>query len=1121
MRIATRLRISAAATLAAVVILVPVLYWAFSAYREAQSGSDLVEAIQSNFAERASFRDQYFLYREDRARMLWDESKVQSDQLLRSAKSQFQGEADQKAVERIRRAVAETVLVFRRIVDNSKSLKSATGNREVFEELDKRLYSQLLLKAADVRDAISAMQSSNATQVQQAYRHLTMISGTLALLLATIIVLNAVQIGGLIRRRLLTLHDGANRVVGGNLAYRIESGSRDEFSEIADAINSITEKLQGLTQDLEAKIRSRTAELEQSETRLRSVFNAMSEGFSIQEAVCDEAGKPIDLRFIAANPAFESQTGLKNATTLGHTLRELFPQAESYWIERYGKVALSGEASSFDAVFGPLNKHYQVSAFQIEPGRVGITFMDISERKQHEARQLLVSQRMEVLLKLPAAADGRSETEFLQYGLDQVEALTGSQIAFVHFVNDDQETIELLTWSQATLKDYCTATFDRHYPISQAGIWADALRQRKPVVINDYASAPGKHGLPEGHARLERLISVPVIDVGLVRMMLGVGNKPQPYSELDVETTRLLAESLWHIASQRRTEAALRKSQQSLNQAQFIAGIGNYALDLSTGLWESSHALNQLFGIDAAYERSVQGWEELIHPDERVMMDEYFKGEVLGRRKPFDREYRIQRHNDKELRWVHGLGVLEFDTQGQPLQMHGTIQDITERRQAEQQIRTLAFSDPLTGLPNRRLLMDRLEQALAGAHRRARHGALLFIDLDNFKTVNDTLGHDKGDALLKQVATRLIACVREGDTAARLGGDEFVVLLEDLSSDPQQAAKQTQVVTAKILNALDQPYELDGHGHHSSASIGVTLFGGAEREGIEESLKRAELAMYEAKATGRNTLRFFEPEMRTAANTRATLEADLRVAVTQGQFLLYYQPQGGGDARLMGVEALLRWQRPERGLVSPAEFIPIAETSGLILPLGRWVLETACKQLAAWATRPEMSHLTMAVNVSARQFRQTDFVEEVVTILEATGAKPENLKLELTESVLVDNVGDIIVKMNALKARGVGFSVDDFGTGYSSLSYLKRLPLDQLKIDQSFVRDILVDPNDAAIAKMVVALADTLGLSVIAEGVETEAQRGFLADLGCHTYQGYLFSRPLPIQEFEAFAARV
>ena len=444
--------------------------------------------------------------------------------------------------------------------------------------------------------------------------------------------------------------------------------------------------------------------------------------------------------------------------------------------------------------------------------------------------------------------------------------------------------------------------------------------------------------------------------------------------------------------------------------------------------------------------------------------------------------------------------------------------DITERKNTEEEIRNLAFSDPLTGLPNRRLLMDRLEQAMASATRHGHQGALLFVDLDDFKTLNDTLGHDKGDLLLKHITQRLITCVREGDTVARLGGDEFVVLLEDLSEDAQDAATQAQTVGGKIHDALGQPYQLNGHGHHSTASIGVTLFGGAQRENIEEPLKRAELAMYQAKRAGRNTLRFFEPEMRTAVNTRATLEADLRQAVTRGQFLLYYQPQCSGDRNLLGVEALVRWQHPERGLVSPVEFIPVAETSGLILPLGRWVLKAACQQLATWAARPGMADLTMSVNVSAREFRQPDFVEEVVTILEATGADPMRLKLELTESVLVDNVEDIIFKMNALKDKGVCFSLDDFGTGYSSLSYLKRLPLDQLKIDQGFVRDILTDPNDAAIAKMVVVLATTLGLAVIAEGVETEQQRWFLASMGCDNYQGYLFSKPLTIEEFEVFA---
>ena len=459
-----------------------------------------------------------------------------------------------------------------------------------------------------------------------------------------------------------------------------------------------------------------------------------------------------------------------------------------------------------------------------------------------------------------------------------------------------------------------------------------------------------------------------------------------------------------------------------------------------------------------------------------------------------------------------------FNGDGSVMGVLAFVTDLTERKKSQEQIQALAFSDPLTDLPNRRLLMDRLGQAMASSARRGLQDALLFVDLDDFKTLNDTLGHDKGDLLLKQISQRLSSCVREGDTVARLGGDEFVVLLKGLSENAPEAAVQAKVVAQKILSALAQSYELDGLGHYSTASIGITLFGGSQRETVEEPLKRAELAMYQAKAAGRNTLCFFAPEMYSAVLSRASLEADLRQAVAQAQFLLHYQAQVGCNACLTGVEALVRWQHPERGLVSPAEFISVAEASGMILPLGRWVLETTCKQLAAWATRSEMQHLTMAVNVSARQFRQTDFVEEVVSILEATGARPEKLKLELTESVVVDNVGDIITKMNALKARGISFSIDDFGTGYSSLSYLKRLPLDQLKIDQGFVRDILIDPNDAAIAKMVVALADTLGLSVIAEGVETEAQRDFLASMGCRNYQGYLLSRPLPIEEFEAFA---
>ena len=415
--------------------------------------------------------------------------------------------------------------------------------------------------------------------------------------------------------------------------------------------------------------------------------------------------------------------------------------------------------------------------------------------------------------------------------------------------------------------------------------------------------------------------------------------------------------------------------------------------------------------------------------------------------------------------------------------------------------------------------MDRLEQALAGGTRHQRKGALLFVDLDDFKTLNDTLGHDKGDLLLQQVATRLTTCIRDGDTVARLGGDEFVVMLEDLSENMLEAATQAETVGEKILTTLNQVYQLASHEHHSTPSIGVTLFG-ERQENIDEPLKRADLAMYQAKAAGRNTLRFFDPRMQAVVTARAALELGLREALVKNQFCLHYQAQVTSEHWLTGAEVLVRWQHPQRGMVSPAEFIPLAEETGLITAIGHWVLGSACTQLAIWARQPEMAHLTIAVNVSPRQFNQRDFVNQVLTILEYTGANPEKLKLELTEGLLVSNVEDVIIKMRTLKEKGIGFSLDDFGTGYSSLSYLKRLPLDQLKIDQSFVRDILIDSNDAAIAKMVIALANSLGLAVIAEGVETEAQRDYLANQGCHAYQGYLFSRPLPLQEFESLVKR-
>lgn len=448
-----------------------------------------------------------------------------------------------------------------------------------------------------------------------------------------------------------------------------------------------------------------------------------------------------------------------------------------------------------------------------------------------------------------------------------------------------------------------------------------------------------------------------------------------------------------------------------------------------------------------------------------------------------------------------------------------TQTDITSRKSAEEEIRHLAFYDPLTRLPNRRLLMDRLRQGLASSARSGREGALMFIDLDNFKILNDTLGHDNGDALLRQVAERLPWSVRNCDTIARLGGDEFVVMLEDLSTNPGEAAIQAEAVGEKIIAALNQPYHLVGHQYHCTPSIGVALFG-APLNSVEEVMKRADLAMYEAKAAGRNCLRFFDPEMQSVVTAHAKLEEELRQALDLEEFRLFFQPQVDSGGRLTGAEALVRWMHPQRGLVGPIEFIPLSEQTAIILPLGRWVLEAACKQLVAWASVNDTAHLTVAVNVSARQFRERDFVAQVAAMLDKTGADPQRLKLELTESILLDDVEDVITKMTQLRAYGVGFSLDDFGTGYSSLAYLRRLPLDQLKIDRSFVRDVLSNPNDAAIARTIVALGKNLGMKVIAEGVETEAQWRFLQELGCHAYQGYFFGRPVPISEFACDGAQ-
>ncbi len=495
------------------------------------------------------------------------------------------------------------------------------------------------------------------------------------------------------------------------------------------------------------------------------------------------------------------------------------------------------------------------------------------------------------------------------------------------------------------------------------------------------------------------------------------------------------------------------------------------------------------------------------HMWDTVTNEGYWQGEIWNRRKS----------GKIFAEWLTISAVTEPG--GGVTQYVGCFSDITQNQEAAAEIHRLAYYDALTNLPNRRLLHDRLSQALLAAIRNGRYGAILFIDLDNFKMINDAHGHFAGDQLLIEVARRLRATVREGDTLGRLGGDEFVVVLENLDTEAEESAAQAKQVAEKMLGIISQPYLFNGFECHSSASIGIGLF--RQHELVDELLGQADLAMYQAKKAGRNALSFFDPTMQAAVTARAALEHDLRHALEHNQFKLFFQLQVLNGCRIVGAEVLIRWHHPERGLVSPDEFIPLAEETGLIIPIGQWVLETTCAQLKLWEANEETRHLQLAVNVSARQFQQADFVGQVRQTIGRHAINPAMLKLEITESMLFNNIGNIIVKMNALLELGVHFSMDDFGTGFSSLAYLTQLPLHQLKIDRSFVSNIGAKPADAAIVQTIIGMARNLGIGVIAEGVETEGQRTFLESNGCTTCQGYLFSKPLPIEEFETRVANM
>ncbi|MGC9158826.1 MAG: sensor domain-containing protein [Terracidiphilus sp.] len=1041
-----------------------------------------------------------------------------------------------------------------------------------------------------------------------------------------------------------------------------------------------------------------------------------------------------DFRLIAFNRALEEHCRINFGRRIaaGMSPGEVFPPEQlTFWHAHYARALSEGpfriiddslvEGRTFETAFHPI---------ELGAGRTGVSIVGRETPKHRQT----------------------------------IQALPGSEALFRRFFEEngsvmllvDSVSGEIVAANQAALRFY-GYTGEKLMGMAIGQIHAsppeEMALERQQALREQRSFFNVRHRVASGEVRAVRVYSTPIRADG-----------------------RMLQFSIVHDVTEcRRVEEELRESRDFLREAQRIGALGCYVLDIRSGVWEGSSLLDEMFGIGPEFEHTVAGWLTLIHPEDRAATAAYFAEEVVGKGHPFDREYRVVRPADGTVRWLHGLGKVEFDAHGEPLKMWGIIKDATGRKLAELQlreseglyratfeqaavgivhitlegkilrcnrffadflgyaaeeliglpleqitapedlalsleqlhllaggataasfekryvrrdgsqtwarltvsvlrdregralhlltvaedinarklaearlaaatealrvseqfyhtafetsldaisisrlsdgkyidcnrafcdmveyerqevigrtslelglwadprnrqtivdmirqnanfhhletqfrkksgtifwgqmsasrmeiegvahilsmirdvseaktaentIRNLAYYDPLTGLANRRLLFERLRQTVSAPSRRGHWQALLLIDLDHFGVLSETFGYQAGGQLLQHVARRIVASTVDTDTVARTGGNEFGVILDDLHGLAEQAAHRAEAVSGEILAALGQPYLLDSHECPISASVGITVFGNRRCE-ADEVLRQATIALHQAKAAGGNTQRFFSPALQAAVNARAALDEDLRQAIKKKQFLLYYQPQIEWG-RLTGVEALIRWSHPRRGIVLPEEFIPRAEESGLILPLGEWALEAACIQIAAWAKREETAHLEVAANISAIHFRQPEFVAQVLAVLERTGADPGRLMLELTESMLVDNLEDAIAKMTELKNRGLSFSLDDFGTGYSSLAYLKRLPLDQLKIDRIFVHDMMVDATSGAIAQTILSLGRAMGLSVVAEGVETEEQRGFLATLGCQFFQGYLFSRPLPVEDFQAFAA--
>ena len=804
-----------------------------------------------------------------------------------------------------------------------------------------------------------------------------------------------------------------------------------------------------------------------SEKKYRHLFENMTTGFALHEIICDDEGKPVDYRYLEVNPAFEKLTGVSASALVGKTVLEVLPNTEQYWIDTAGRVALTGESVAYQNYSRELDRTYDTWMFSPEKYKFAVIFSDVTERKKAEKELTILIERLDL-------ATRAGQLGIWDWDMVNNELVWDERMFELYGIKKADFSVAYEAWASLLFPD------DRE----------EAEKAVQNALINhQHFEAEYRVCWPDGTIRFLKAEGSVIRDEhGKPLRMIGVN---------------------FDITERKQAEQALRKSESLLALSQELGHIGSWEWNVINNHVTWSKEMFRIYGLDPAKNSiSLDKAMAAIHVDDL----EYVTAQVQAMLKGKDVEHydcRIVRP-DGEIRQVWTRSEVQRDSDGEPVKVIGTVQDVTERVRDQEQLRFLAHHDVLTELPNRVLLMDRLALAISRADRHNEMMAVFFMDLDRFKNINDTYGHNIGDKFLRVVAKCINEEIRDTDTVARFGGDEFAVILEDVHHIEGVAH-----IAEKLLKTLARPYKIDQREFFVTTSIGISIFPDDAAD-AQSLLKNADAAMYRAKELGRNNYQFYSKDLSTIALERLTLENDLRHALENEEFLLHYQPQIDLKTRqVIAVEALVRWQHPKLGLVSPAKFIPVAEETGLIVPIGEWVLRTACTQVHTWQ-KAGMA-VPVSVNLSGRQFVDGSLASMIANTVDEIGLSPSLLELEITEGVVMHNPQTATRTLELMNDYGMRIAIDDFGTGYSSLSNLKRYPIDTLKIDQSFVRDITTDPNDASIVLAIIAMAHSMGMVVVAEGVETEEQLAFLEQHRCDCVQGFLFSRPLPADQAEAF----